>query len=179
MKLNDFYILVDIEQKITIDKIQELPLNWSNISGLNGLSDEELSDLKWAGHPNIGWINIKSEKIKEYTSSPENLELNKNTLKGFISNKRKALQQIPISYNGAILKCSIEILNFLSSIQSKEKINYKCVNGYYTFTSEQIKDILNMMQNHIQKYFDVEMQIYKQIDSCQSISDFFDINYDF
>ena len=177
--MNDFYILVDTEQKITIDKIQELPLNWSNISGLNGLSDEELSDLKWAGHHNIGWVSIKSEKIKEYTSSPENLELNKNTFKQLISEKRKQLQKIPIGYNGAIIKSDIQSANFLFSLQNESTINYKCVNGYHTFTSEQIKDIFNLMQSHIQKYFNLEMQIYKQRESCQTISDFFDVNYDF
>jgi len=179
MKLNDFYILVDTENKIIIDKIQKLPLNWSNISGLSGLSDDELSDLKWAGHHNIGWISIKSEKIKEYTSSPENLELNKNTLKQLISEKRKKFQEIPISYNGAIIKSDIKSLNALYTLQSQPSINYKCVNGYYTFTSNQLKDIFNMMQENIQKYFNMEMEIYKQINSCESISDFFNINYDF
>lgn len=179
MKLNDLYILVDIENKITIDKIQKLPSNWSNISGLAGLSDDELSDLSWAGHHNIGWINIKSEKIKEYTSGPENLELNKNTFKQLVSEERKELQKIPIKYEESIIKTDLKTIYFLYSMRNKSKINYKCVNGYYTFNSDQIMSILDTIQKHIQKYFDIEMEIYKQIDSCQSISDFFDVNYKF
>jgi hypothetical protein len=85
----------------------------------------------------------------------------------------------PISYNGAIIKSDIKSLNALYTLQSQPSINYKCVNGYYTFTSNQLKDIFNMMQENIQKYFNMEMEIYKQINSCESISDFFNINYDF
>lgn len=47
MNLNKFYVLVDTEQKIVIDKIQRLPENWKNIAGLPGLTDEEICDLKW------------------------------------------------------------------------------------------------------------------------------------
>jgi hypothetical protein len=66
MHLTNFYVLVDTETKQIINKIQKLPENWKNIAGLPGLSDEELCDLKWAGQHNYGWINIHSEKIKEY-----------------------------------------------------------------------------------------------------------------
>ena len=85
MNLTNFYVLVDTETNQVIDKIQKLPQNWQNIAGLPGLSDEELCDLKWAGHHNLGWISIHSEKIEEYTSSTENLELNKNAFKFLIS----------------------------------------------------------------------------------------------
>ena len=78
MHLNDFYVLVDIEKKIVIDKIQTLPLNWANISGLSNYDDEKLSNLTWAGHKNLGWINIKSTSIKHFSSCSENLNLNKN-----------------------------------------------------------------------------------------------------
>ena len=64
MILTDLYILVDTEKKEIIDKFQKLPKNWKNISGLDKLSNEKLEDLKWAGHHNLGWINIFSPKIK-------------------------------------------------------------------------------------------------------------------
>jgi hypothetical protein len=91
MNLNDFYVLVDTETQLIIDKIQKLPLNWKNIAGLPGLTDEQLCNLKWAEHHNLGWINIRSELIKKYKFSKENLELNKNTFKDLIKNIRRIL----------------------------------------------------------------------------------------
>ena len=179
MNLNDFYLLVDTKQKIVIDKIQTLPENWQNIAGLPGLSDEELCDLTWAGHSNLGWISIRSEKIKEYESSPENFELNKNSLKFLVSKIRKEKQRAPIEYNGARLQSDVQTWHLLSLLKEKEKVNYKCINGYYTFTSLQLAEICDMMDQQIQTLFDLEMQIYQQIDACQSISDFLNVTYDF
>jgi hypothetical protein len=179
MHLTNFYVLVDTETKQIINKIQKLPENWKNIAGLPGLSDEELCDLKWAGQHNYGWINIHSEKIKEYTSSTENLELNKNTFKFLISELRKERQSQPIEYQGAKLKSNIKTWNSLSLLKGKEKVNYKCINGYFTFTSLQITEICAKIESQIQNYFDNEMKIYQQIDACQSISDFFNTTYSF
>lgn len=177
--LNDFYVLVDIESKEIIDKIQKLPENWKNIAGLPGLSDEELCDLKWAGHHNLGWISIQSKKIKEYTSSQDNLELNKNIFKQLISELRKDKQLESIEYHGAKLKLNIQTWNSLSLLKTKEKVNYKCINGYFTFTSLQLVEICDIIEQHIENLFNLEMEIFQQIDNCQSISDFFNVVYDF
>jgi hypothetical protein len=177
MNLNNFYVLVDTEKKITIDKIQTLPQNWKNIAGLPGLSDEELCDLEWAGQHNQGWINIHSEKIKEYTSPAENLELNKNTFKLLISDLRKEKQNEPIEYNNAKLKSDTKTWYSLFLLKTKKSVNYKCINGYFTFTSLQIAEICDKLEEQIQKWFDWEMNVYQQIDSCQTIADFFSVNY--
>jgi hypothetical protein len=179
MNLNNFYVLVDTETKQVIDKIQKLPENWQNIAGLPGLSDEELCDLKWAGHHNLGWINIHSENIKQYTSSLDNLELNKNTFKALISELRKEKQSEPIQYQEAKLKSNIKTWHSLSLLKERDKINYKCINGYYTFTSLQMIEISDRIEKQIQTLFDCEMEIYHQIDKCKSISDFFNITFEF
>ena len=179
MNLNNFYVLVDTQTKQVIDKIQKLPENWKNIAGLSGFSDKELCDLIWAGHHNLGWINIHSEEIKEYASSQDNLELNKNTFKVLISNLRKEKQLEPIDYQGAKLKTNIETRGSLFLLKEKEKVNFKCINGYRTFTSSQIAEICDRIDNYIQTLFDCEMEIYRQIDECHSISDFFNVKFDF
>jgi hypothetical protein len=179
MNLNDFYVLVDLEKQQIIDKIQKLPENWKNIAGLTGLSNLELENLNWAGHHNLGWINIKSENIKNFYYSPENLELNKNELKVIISNIRKNKQTEPIRYKNAIIKVNIESRYSLQIIKEMDEVNYKCINGYYTFTSFDIKEICAIIDGQIQKYFDIEKNIYEQINNCSSISDFLNINYDF
>jgi len=178
-KIDDFYILVDTEKKLVIDKIQKLPQNWKNIAGLPGLSDEQLRDLKWAGYSNLGWINIRSKEIKEDSSSQENLELNKNEFKSLITQFRKEKQSESIEYQGAKLKSDTTTLYSLFLLRHKEKVNYKCINGYYVFTSLQINELYGIMESNIEKWFDWEMSVYSQIDACQSVFDFLNVNYDF
>jgi len=178
MNLNDFYVLVDIENKEIIDKFQKLPKNWKNIAGLPGLSNEKLEDLKWAGHHNLGWISLFSSKIKDFKMSTENLELNKNTLKDLITEQRKENQDIPIEYKGAKIKTDLKTRYslFLIKNSEKQKINFKCINGYFTFTHKEIVDVYNLIEDKIEKYFDDEMRIYRKIDECQSIVDLTKIN---
>jgi hypothetical protein len=181
MNLNDFYILVDIENKIITNQIQILPENWANISGLSNYGDEKLSNLSWAGHKSLGWINIKSNLIEKFLSSPENLELNKNEFKRLISNRRKEMQSIPIEYKGAKISTDFKTrcsLLFLCN-SSKNEINFKCINGYHIFNKLEINEICGMIEQQIQKYFDIEKNIFHQIDKCTSIKDFFNVNYDF
>jgi hypothetical protein len=177
MNLTNFYVLVDTKVKQIINKIQTLPENWQNIAGLSNLSDEELCDLKWAGHHNIGWVNINSEKIKEYQSSPENLELNKNEFKLLISKLIKEKKSKPIEYYGAKLKVDHQTWSSLFILKDNDKVDYKCVDGYHTFTSSQIAEIYDIINENIQKYFNIEMEIYNQIDTCQSVVDFFNVKY--
>ena len=99
MNLDELYVLVDTRQKLVIDKIQKLPENWKNIAGLPGLTDEQISNLKWAGYEDYGWIRLNSPSLNDYQSSPENLELNKNTFKKLVSNfkKQKIFQMFRVS----------------------------------------------------------------------------------
>jgi len=178
MNLNDFYVLVDTENKQVIDKIQKLPKNWKNIAGLPGLSDEKLEDLKWAGHHNLGWINISSPKIKDFKMSPENLELNKNTLKELISKKRKEEQDNIFEYKTAKFKTDIETRYslFLIKNSNKKDVNFKCVDGYHKFSLVEISEVYNLIETRIQNLFDEEMKIYSQIDSCSNLEQLSKIN---
>ena len=108
MNLNDLYVLVDNEKNLIIDKIQELPENWNNISGLKYLSDNKIKNLNWSGNENLGWIKINSNDIKKYSSSKETLELNKNYLKSLISKIRKEKQSEHIKYNQAVIKTDLK-----------------------------------------------------------------------
>jgi hypothetical protein len=178
MILDDYYVLVDTQQKIVIDKIQKLPDNWRNISGLPGLSDEELCDLKWAGHHNLGWVSISSELIKQYHSQSDNLELNKNIFKQLISEIRKEKESIGIEYQGIRFKTDEKTRYSLliKKLQKNTQINYKCFNHYHTLTSEQVNEVCNIMEKHIQKCFDWEMSVYLQIEACEYLFEFSKIN---
>lgn len=177
MNLNDFHVLVDLEKKLFIDKIQVLPENWNNISGLKNLKSEKLEDLSWSGNVNLGWINIRSEKLKEYKSTKENLELNKNTFKELISKFKKEKISKSIEYRGIKFPTDEKTRYslFIKKFSNEEKINFKSFNKYYTLTKDQINEIYDIMEKHIQKYFDWEMNVYSQIDQCNSLIDFLNI----
>lgn len=182
MNLNDLYVLVDNEKSLIIDKIQELPENWNNISGLKNLPEDKIKNLDWSGNKNLGWINIKSKDIKKYSSLKETLELNKNHFKAIISKIRKEKQSNPIKYNEAEIKTDFKTrfsLFLLINSSSNKDINFKCLNGYFSFNHTQLEDILSIINNQIQKYFDIEKNIFNQIDKCNSVQDFMNVNYDF
>jgi hypothetical protein len=176
--MNDYYVLVDNHQKIIIDKIQKLPDYWKNISNLNNLNDEELKDLTWSGNDRLGWVRINSEYIKEYSSSKENFELNKNQLKDIVSNITQEKQNSPIEYKGInIIPDEKTRYSFwIKRIQSADTFNYKINNQYYTFNKIEIVEICDRIEQYIQDCVDLEMEIYQQIDSCKHLYDFKTLN---
>jgi uncharacterized protein YjiS (DUF1127 family) len=48
-----------------------LPLSWKNISGLNNLSDLELSDLSWSGQTGYKFIKCINEDTPNYDQNTE------------------------------------------------------------------------------------------------------------
>lgn len=175
----EYYVLVDFELNQIIDKIQKLPENWNNICGLPRLTDTELSNLEWAGHKNLGWINFCSESITKYKFSNENLELNKNQIKSIISSIRDKKQQEPIEYKEKLVKSNKESLCILNSIKDESFINYKCVNGYLQLSTSEIIEIFNLMRDKFQYYFNLETELYDKIDKCTTIYELSRVNYDF
>lgn len=178
MNLDELYVLVDTRQKIVIDKIQKLPENWKNIAGLSGLTDEQLSDFKWAGYEHYGWIKLNSPSLNEYHSSPENLELNKNTFKKLVSNFKKEKILDGIEYQGIKFTADEKTRYslFIKKLSNLDTVNYKSFNKYYTLNKEQIIEICDIIESYVQKCFDWEMEVYMQIENCNSLSDFLNVN---
>jgi hypothetical protein len=178
MILNKYYVLVDTRQKLVIDKIQKLPENWKNIAGLPGLTDEQISDLKWAGYEDYGWIRLNSPSLNGYQSSPENLELNKNTFKKLISNFKKQKILDGIEYQGIKFTADEKTRYslFIKKLSNQDTVNYKSFNKYYTLTKEQIIEICDIIELYVQKCFDWEMKVSIQIENCNTLTDFLNVN---
>ena len=72
-------------------------------------------------------------------------------------------------------------VNILSLFLLKEsnQVNFKCINGYHIFNSQEISEILDSIQSRRQYLFNREKEIYENIDKCISIENFVDIKYDF
>lgn len=181
MNLNKFYVLVDTEKKIIIDKIQELPEYWNNISNLSALSNEELENLDWSGNKNLGWMNITSQKLKFYEIQEDTLTLNKNAFKELISKERKIKQDCEIFYKNISFTCNQKTILFLSLKKySNNKIfNYKSNENYYQINIDEINEIYTIMNEHIQKCFDWEKKITDQLEKITKVTEFAHINYDF
>jgi len=180
--LNKYYVLVDTECRNVIGNIQKLPTNWNNISGLDGLSEEEISDLNWAGHHNIGWIRITSDKIDDYVCSPDNARINRLAFKNIITEHRKTLEEEPIDYEvecGSIkIKPNIRNLHTLSLMKHRDRVNFKSCNFYYLLEKKQMEELCVIIENKIQELFDWECKLYEKVDLCVDVRDFKKITYD-
>jgi len=182
INLNEYYVLVDTETRNVIGNIQKLPVNWNNISGLDGLTEEEISDLKWAGHHNIGWIRITSDKIDDYVSSVDNITINRESFKNIVTEHRKKLEEEPIDYkvefDSIKIKPNIRNLHTLSLMKHRDSVNFKSCNLYYLLEKKQMEEICVIIENKIQELFDWECNLYEKIDSCVDVRDFKKITYD-
>lgn len=175
--LNDHYILVDKEENRIIGRIEKRPEDWQNIMGLSNYSDEEIYDLKWAGHDSVGFIKFTSTNLINYKCPPDTLLLNKTKSKEIVSEKLKELKYKSINYKNSIIKSDKESFNTLFSIKDREYVNYKCSNGYFKFISSELNEIFDIMNSQIQKYFDYEMEIHNSIDECNSLIEISNLNY--
>lgn len=184
MKKNDPYVLVDTKQKLVIDRIQQLPECWRNISGLPGYSDEELCELTWAGWDSLGWINVRTGNLNNFVSTPENFEMNKNQLKQCISEKRKEKEIKFFDYKGIQVEPSQELKNnlFLLSRQAEKNTaklySIKFANKYHNLLGREILELCDIIIENTIKWNNWESTIYNQIDSCQTLSELSNINYD-
>lgn len=184
-KEDKLYVLVDLNEKLILGKIEKLPENWRNIAGLYNLSEEKLSDLGWSGNEGCGWIEINSPKIKDYECSSENLRLQKRTFKELVSKIRKEKEGKFISYKGVRInpnektRYSLFVKRVLAKENPERTFSFKFLDGYTTLNSSQIIELCDIMEEHIQKCFDREREIYEKIEACEKISDFFEVNYDF
>jgi len=178
LSLNDFYVLVDTRDKIVTSKVQKLPEYWSNITNLSSLEDEKLSDLTWAGHQNLGWVSITSEYIEEYSSSHDNLEMNKNELKYLLGKIKEEKEHEGIIYNNVRIK--IDQKNLINLFLKREKaiknknadFYFKINFTYYKFTSGQIIELYDILESSYEELETWERLKFKKIDQCKKISEF-------
>jgi hypothetical protein len=183
---SDLYIEVDIENKRILDFPKKLDINWNNISGLCYLSDSELSDLSWAGHPNIGFFKYTPDNIEiiKLFSIENNLFLQiKESIKGNLSELRYHHET-----NGVIIDNRYQL-----STSDRSKIlmqgkyfeclsddsllfDWKSQSGTINLNSKDFIKIFKEIQKFIQKSFDIEIDYMKKIDECNTIIDLFSID---
>lgn len=181
--MNKLYTYVNHEN-LTIDNLaQFLPENWKNILGLNLYSDEKLENLSWAGHSNYGWVNLSTFDLSSYTPLPEWLELSKNGMKSIVSKFRYEAETEPLIWNGHQIKIDERTKTSLSFkiLSAQSNLDYKCFwkfsgDDIAELTISELKNISTLIDDHIQKCFELEFQKITEIENCETPYDLGNIN---
>jgi len=184
MIFDKHYIQVDLNKNIFSGSFEPLPEDWRNISSFNYLSDEELEDLTWSGNKNIGWIRFTSPKIKDFDVMRDTFMLIKNNLKKNISSSIDDNINPKISYKNYTILLNEEtktILDsrYLSSL-SQEEVTLKldCMGKYRIFNSEEIKELILLIDRKNLSTYNRKINLYEMIDSSNSVFELTQKQYD-
>lgn len=181
---------VDTKNKIILDIPKKLDYGWKGIVGLNLLSDENLIDLEWSGHPGFGFIPWEKEYISllsNYKCSDEMFIVFKNFVKQYISELRWEIETGGIEVNnGYIITTDDRSKLLLNSVYFniinnpeiyKEDFNFKTPNGTVKFTSEQFKSLFNSVNSFIKECFDKEIEIIEIINKKNSFLELIETDF--
>ena len=184
MIFDKHYIQVDLNKKIFSGPFQLLPVNWNNISSFNCLSNELLEDLTWSGRKNIGWIKFTSPKIKEFRVMRDTFLLIKENLKKDISAAIDDSVDLKITYKNNLIFLNDELKNVLTSrylhCLSDKSITLKinCMGNYRVFNSEEIKELIFMIDRKNLSTYNKKINLYEMIDSSNSVFELTQKQYD-
>jgi hypothetical protein len=178
--MNDLFVLVDFRLKSIISPVDLLPINWANVNGLDGLDDDKLKDLKWAGHDYFGWLKFNDPDLNKYEGSDEWLESSKLKIKSLVSMIKREKEGETLTYKGKNLKIDdktkVSLLFTLSTTKEDEVIMWKFLNGSYQMSGSELKKMVKLTNSHIQECFDVEYEFFEKIDNIQTKQDLLEID---
>lgn len=177
MTRTNFYVLVDKNTDSVINHPTELPEDWNTIHGLRAFTDEQLSNLEWAGHSNLGWIKFDSSFPTTYTFAENWQVFAKETLKEKYSELRWEAETKGIVYNGIQIgtddrtKTTILLKKELISTSSEETFSWKYNGLIVQLDINDIIKISNAINNYVQECFEIEASLIKKLDLVKNPSD--------
>ena len=180
----NFYVLVNTTTNNVLSHPSELPENWNTIHGLRAFTDEQLSDLEWAGHSNLGWIKFNSDFPTIYTFAENWQVFAKETLKEKYSELRWKAEIKGIVYNGIQIgtddrtKTTILLKKELISTSSKETFSWKYNGLIVELDINDIIKISNAINNYVQECFEIEASLIKELDLVNNPLDLMKFNLD-
>lgn len=173
--MNSLYVYVNHSTKNIDCLAQELPENWSNIQGLNFLSEEQLENLEWAGHPGYGWVKLSTFDLSDYSFASEWMQLSKNGVKEIVKKYRKEATGDVLNWNGNTVKLDENTRAFislkLSTCRSTDTFLWKFVNRTVEITGEDLLNLCTFINEYIQTCFNLENDKNVEIDSCETLFD--------
>lgn len=166
----NFYVLVDRTTDTVLSYPLELPENWNNIHGLGAYTDEELSDLEWAGHSNYAWIKFDTNFPTKYTFGEDWQVFAKEVIKEIYAKLRWETTTKKIEYNGIEIGTDDRTkTTFLLKKQSLSEtpdatFSWKYNGAVYQFNLEDVTKILNAIDNYVQQCFEYEAKLIEKLD---------------
>lgn len=184
--MEDLYFEIDPNEGKILGQPINLDINWNNISGIIFLTKDELYDLSWTGHSNLGFIKICSENkdsIKKLKYDNNVLNSVKSKYKDIVSKYRleKELNPILIDDSFSIQLTEKFKLNVLMKyneclLDNNLIFNWKTLSGFVEFDSKKFLNLYKKIQIYIQNLFDLEYNLHKKIEECETIENLLDLN---
>jgi hypothetical protein len=177
MTRKNFYVLVDKTNKTVLSYPVELPENWNNIHGLNSFTDEQLSDLEWAGHSDFAWIKFNTRFPSGYTFGDGWVTFAKEIVKETYAKLRWNAESKGILYKDIEIKTddrtrtTILLKKQLLSEGSTETFSWKYNGSIIKFTAEDVVNISNAINEYVQNCYEVEAELIEKLDLVTSISE--------
>lgn len=183
----DIYFYVDLDNKKILEEPKPLQTNWKNISGLSFLTDDELSDLSWAGHDGFGFIkfdSINQEIIKDYSFDGPILLKFKSQLKDKLNRDRIRHEKKGVIVNNQYLikldvptKISLSMKYLQCNSNKNLFFNWETSSGYKEFTSLEFINLFEKIMQFIQTSIDIKIEYSKKIESCNTISELISVKF--
>jgi len=177
--MDELYFEINPKENKILSPPKELDINWKNISGIIFLSKDELYDLSWAGHYEIGFLKLSKkniEEIKKLKYDSNILNITKSKYKNSVSNNRieKELQTLLVDNQFSIQLTEKFKLHMLMKyneciLDKTLKFNWKTIGGPIEFTSEKFLKLYQSIQKYIQNLFDLEINLHKKIEGCKDL----------
>lgn len=184
MTRKNFYVLVDKTTDTVLSHPSELPENWNNIHGLDSYTDEQLSDLEWAGHSNYAWIKFNSRFPAKYTFAEDWQVFAKEIIKEIYAKLRWKAESKGIEYNGIEIgtddrtKTTILLKKQSLSETPTATFSWKYNGAIYQFTLEDVTKISNAIDNYVQQCFEIEAELIGKLDLVTKPRDLIKFNLD-
>ena len=168
MTRTNLYVHVNTVDKKVLSHPTEVPENWSNIYGLSGLTDTELSDLSDKHHPNEAWIKFDSSfATDDYTYDSGWLDGAKGTIKLVYKKQRQEAIKKGVSYNSIIFDADSDTQTniLIKKDSSATSFKWKYNNTFHTLSKSDITAVHNALDDYIQKCYDMEANYVSQIEA--------------
>jgi hypothetical protein len=182
MTRKNFYVLVDKTNNTVLSYPVELPENWNNINGLNSFTDEQLSDLEWAGQPLFAWVKFDTKFSNDYTFGDNWITFAKEIVKETYAKLRWNAESKGISYKDIEIetndrtRTTILLKKQLMSEGSTETFSWKYNGSIIKFTAEDVDNISNAINNYVQNCYEVEASLIEKLDTVKSPLDLTEFN---
>jgi len=168
-----YYIYINKSLKRIDDLVQRLPANWKNVSGLNLFSDEKLSNLEWAGHPDVAWVPLKTFDFTDYTYDPIWFDISKNNIKADIRRQKKERLEELLTWKGK---------NFLLNDTTKSGLVFVLLSNSETFpwdfvgetaiiTKADAQEMIDFITSYTMSVHSAKEEMDTRIDSTTTLSE--------